>query len=82
MNKAAVVLTVFCLVISGACLNRHDREVKAHMEADYELYHQQLERERAIAAYQNSPAYKAKIAKEMRERYGNMSQALHELKVP
>ena len=75
-------ISVAVLLVALVGCNKHDREVKAHMEEEMERLHQQLEKERAEDAYRNSPAYKAKVAREEQERYGNMSKALHDLKVP
>jgi protein tyrosine/serine phosphatase len=69
-------------VVVSVVYNRHDAEVKAHAEEDYERLHQQLEKERAMDAYRNSPAYKAKVARQMQERYGNMDKAIKDLRIP
>jgi hypothetical protein len=54
------------------CVTQRDREVKAHVEGDYERYHEQLEKERALDAYRHSAEYKAKVLRDLdRGMFGN-----------
>jgi Tfp pilus assembly protein PilP len=57
--------TAVLLVLLAGC-NRKDSEVKKHMDEDYERFHKQLEKERALDEYRRSPEYKAKVLRDLR----------------
>jgi hypothetical protein len=72
MNKRRMIAALVLPILCSGCLNQRSREVKTHAENDYERYHQQLEKERALDAYRHSAEYKAKVLRDLnRGMFGN-----------
>lgn len=65
MNKLKTIAMLLLPTLCIGCVTQRDREVKSHVEDDYERYHEQLEKERALDAYRHSPEYKAKVLRNL-----------------
>jgi hypothetical protein len=65
MNSFGKIAAVALVILLSGCEQR-DRKIKAHFEEDYERFHEQMEKERTMDAYRRSPAYKAKVIRDLR----------------